>query len=406
MLHRTHIWFLSLLWLFTALAVLPGWTVRGADSEPLPDNRATLQLREQMLERFEQQPETCVKSFTAALDHESALIRRTAAHLLVRLGRPALDGIEKGLQSPDFQVRRIMMQGLSELGLLPDYWPVILQDAHPSIRSDVHLIYMEDYPLPEGAAFDAIIGRLAEAYSGGSPAARIHVVETIAQLPLTEAGQNLLIQAAADPDDAIRETAIRAIQTIITLDWPRGDEVIAAAEADDVRAIREIGFAMRVELLAVQDIPLPTTGWRFATDPDDQGEEDGWYKPAFDDSNWRSDGRIETAWEPFLGEFYIGNGWYRRDIDVPAVAGWDRAVLHFGGVDENGWAWLDGQALGEHAIGPFGWDMPFSFEVTEWIRPGERQQVTIRARNSIGNGGVWRPVRLIFLRDWPRGPGQ
>lgn len=367
------------------------------------DHRAVFHQRDQMLARFEQAGASAVPEFVDALEHDHALIRRTAAHLLVRLGDPALAGIEQGLRNDDFQVRRIMMRGLAERGTFADYWSVVLLDSHPSIRGDVQRRYMEDFPLPQGEPLEAIVRRLADAYAGADRENRMHVVETIAGLtPLTDAGRDLLGTAASDPDPEIRESAFHAIQSFLTLDWPGGEALIDAAEADPVRAIRDLGLAMRTTLLSVKIHTLPADGWRFQTDPDNRGVDAGWHQPGFDDSAWRDDGRIETAWETFLDEFYIGNGWYRREIDVPAAQGWDRAILHFGGVDESGWAWLDGQALGGQDIGTLGWDLPFSLEITDWVRPGERQHVAIRARNTLGNGGVWQPVRLIFLRNWPQ----
>lgn len=345
----------------------------------VPDNRAVLERREQLLRQFDEEGPAAVPDFIAALDHETELVRRTAAHLLVRLGTPALEGIETGLRNPDFQVRRIMMHGLADMDLFSDYWHVVLQDTHPSIRREIQLYFMTTYPLPEGEAFDAIVGRLADAYPGASDAVRQHVVETIAGLgPLTEQGRNLLIKASKDTHDAIRETAFQTIRNHLTLDWDGGEALLLAAEADASKVIRDLGFEMRTTLLRVQEVKLPVAGWRFRKDGDDQGMDNAWYRPDYDDSNWRDDGVIETAWARFLDAQYIGTGWYRRKIDLPEVPDWDNALIHFGGVDECARVWLDGEKLGEHDMGAAGWDVPFSFDVRKRFDPARRNRSPFR----------------------------
>lgn len=146
---------------------------------------------------------------------------------------------------------------------------------------------------------------------------------------------------------------------------------------------------------------LPQDGWRFRTDPDDAGRTAAWFAPDLDDGNWRTDVPIETSWQAFMERPYFGAAWYRRALDVPTfpksgVSLW----LTFRGVDEEAWVWINGRYVGEHAIGRDGWDRPFQFDVTEWVRPGAANQITIRVRNTIGGGGVWQPVHLD-VRDLP-----
>ena len=52
-------------------------------------------------------------------------------------------------------------------------------------------------------------------------------------------------------------------------------------------------------------------------------------------------------------------------------------------------------AAGEHANGPVGWDKRFLIDVTGQLEPGKENVIVVRVYNSIGAGGIWKPVRLI-----------
>ena len=167
---------------------------------------------------------------------------------------------------------------------------------------------------------------------------------------------------------------------------------------DESEAVRWLGRALRWELLGEAQVRLPRQGWRFKTDPGDVGRDAQWYAPDHDDSEWRTDVPIETSWQHHAEDgAYHGPAWYRRTIDVPAASDWDEAVLHFGGVDEQAWVWINGEFAGKHAEGPAGWNEPFVIDATEFIEPGETNQITIRAQNTAGGGGIWQPVSLHVL---------
>ncbi len=61
--------------------------------------------------------------------------------------------------------------------------------------------------------------------------------------------------------------------------------------------------------------------------------------------------------------------WYRRSFTVPEEWQGRRVLLHFGAVDWQAEAWLNGQWLGLHQGGY----LPFDFEVTRALQPGENK---------------------------------
>jgi hypothetical protein len=43
--------------------------------------------------------------------------------------------------------------------------------------------------------------------------------------------------------------------------------------------------------------------------------------------------------------------------------------------------------------------VPFEVDVTGYLRPGARNQVTVRVHDSLAYGGIWKSVKLITPRD-------
>jgi len=121
-----------------------------------------------------------------------------------------------------------------------------------------------------------------------------------------------------------------------------------------------------------------------------------WYEPDFDDSAWATI-HIEEAWEP-QGHEYDGVAWYRGWFDLPAQPEHLAVEIRFGAVDEEAWVWVNGQYVGQHDVGPEGWDRPFTLDVTTELKWGARNQITVRVFDSAYAGGVWKPVQLEVLQ--------
>src|SRR4029079_17129361 len=63
--------------------------------------------------------------------------------------------------------------------------------------------------------------------------------------------------------------------------------------------------------------------------------------------------------------------WYRRTFQRPKMAENGRLLLHFGAVDWQCKAWVNGKQVGEHRGG---YD-PFTFDVTDAARDGDNELV-------------------------------
>ena len=96
---------------------------------------------------------------------------------------------------------------------------------------------------------------------------------------------------------------------------------------------------------------------------------------------------------------------YRRAFSLPEANGM-RTILHFGAVDQHAEVFLNGVRLGEHAGGY----LPFSFDVTEQIKP--ENELVVIARDPLDhaypwgkqkqkNGGMWyTPFSGIWQTVW------
>ena len=153
------------------------------------------------------------------------------------------------------------------------------------------------------------------------------------------------------------------------------------------------------KLVLVGSRALSRTDWMFRKDSERSGDLQGWHRPETPVADWQTVD-ISKAWASFLGEPYIGSGWYRRHIEIPEPLDGRSVYLQFGGIDESCWLWVNETYVGRHHIGPKGWDISFRLDITPALRPG-KNLVTVRAMNTVGAGGIWRPVRLEFYR--PRG---
>ncbi|MEW6750836.1 MAG: sugar-binding domain-containing protein [Candidatus Latescibacterota bacterium] len=122
--------------------------------------------------------------------------------------------------------------------------------------------------------------------------------------------------------------------------------------------------------------------WRFAFDPGLSGEEQGWPQdPAGLQGNITVPFCPESRLSGVGHTDFIPAVWYHRTFAVPDSWGACRVLLHFGGVDYDCQAWVNGQAVGRH----YGGSASFAFDITAALRPGENQLV-VRAQDDVRSG--------------------
>ncbi len=149
--------------------------------------------------------------------------------------------------------------------------------------------------------------------------------------------------------------------------------------------------------------------WEFVTDPNDIGVDENWYETDSSWPDWKREVDLPKVWqelEDYHG--YTGTAWYRRTVSMPEGALEDgRVFLQFDAVDYETAAWVNGEHVGDNTGG----FLPFEFEVTDALKPGENTVcVSVTDPESlleIPHGkqgppwytrisGIWQSVRLEF----------
>ncbi len=137
--------------------------------------------------------------------------------------------------------------------------------------------------------------------------------------------------------------------------------------------------------------------WLFQTDPNNTGEQQGWYTTGLADNGWDKM-TVPGNWDT-RNEYahYAGKSWYRRQIVVPA--GWKNKLvrLQFEAVYHDSKIWINGQLLGSSHSG----FLPFEFDVSNLSNYGGQNTIVVCADNSFRRGAIWnwggirRPVQLV-----------
>lgn len=114
--------------------------------------------------------------------------------------------------------------------------------------------------------------------------------------------------------------------------------------------------------------------WDFSFDPTEEGLSNGWYKA---DAKLQQMINVPFCWESSLSGVedtnYLGQAWYQKKVTVDKD--WDgrKLFLKFGAVDWKCKLWVNGQEVGEH-VGGYN---AFEFDVTEYLKAGEENTITL-----------------------------
>lgn len=126
---------------------------------------------------------------------------------------------------------------------------------------------------------------------------------------------------------------------------------------------------------------------QFSTDPNDEGRFAGWYSPSFDASHWAT---IQST-RPFYsqgymskeGYPYLGNLWYRFEVEIPDSAKGKPVHLMCPVVDTEAWAWVNGNYVG-HRPYHESYERPceLDLDISSAVQPGRKNLIAIRVSTS------------------------
>lgn len=147
-----------------------------------------------------------------------------------------------------------------------------------------------------------------------------------------------------------------------------------------------------------------TEGWKFYL-----GDDSIAYNTQYDDAKWRildlphdwsieADFSLKNPATPGGGALPGGIGWYRKDFMVDKSDEGKNVYIDFDGIYWNSKVWINGHLLGER---PNGY-ISFRYDLTPYIKVGERNVIAVRVDNSkqpnsrwYSGSGIYRNVRLV-----------
>jgi hypothetical protein len=88
--------------------------------------------------------------------------------------------------------------------------------------------------------------------------------------------------------------------------------------------------------------------------------------------------------------------WYRRTFEVPRGWAGDRVLLNFEAVDWRTTVWVNGKKIGTHEGG---YD-PFSFDITDALKRGGKQELVVRVFDPTRSGT--QPFGKQVMRNWAK----
>ncbi|MDG2396814.1 MAG: glycoside hydrolase family 2 TIM barrel-domain containing protein [Flavobacteriaceae bacterium] len=120
--------------------------------------------------------------------------------------------------------------------------------------------------------------------------------------------------------------------------------------------------------------------WDFKFDAEDKGIKEQWYKGEVE---FDKKIMVPFPWGSKLSGINdeANIGWYRRAIKVPNKWKEKKTFLTIGASDWETSVWLDGKLLGKHQGGY----IPFSFDLTPYLKYGELQNLILRVDDNAGD---------------------
>ncbi|TDD10054.1 beta-glucuronidase [Saccharopolyspora terrae] len=139
--------------------------------------------------------------------------------------------------------------------------------------------------------------------------------------------------------------------------------------------------------------------WRFALDAEGVGRDQQWWRGALPG---KAEMPVPASYNDIPADAavrdHVGEVWYQTSAHVPATWGGQRIVLRFGAAAHRATVWVDDQEVVSH-VGGY---TPFEADVTDLVRLGEANRVTVVVDNRLD----WDSIPPGYVEDTPDGPRQ
>lgn len=205
------------------------------------------------------------------------------------------------------------------------------------------------------------------------------------------------IFADSKSDNGIRQKAMEEIRKFRKELLPN----VADVEFFSSRKNRLEGSAWKlIDVDLNNAIALPEK-WRVKLDSAGNGRKEGYFSPACNDKDWKTLSTWSFLEDQGILEYRFA--WYRTKVKIPSEYSSRKVILRIGAIDESGWIWVNGKPVGElifdKVLNPNSWCTAQEYDVTDAIKFGQDNQITVMVENTIGKGGLWRPSYIRFEKS-------
>ncbi len=120
--------------------------------------------------------------------------------------------------------------------------------------------------------------------------------------------------------------------------------------------------------------------WKFKVDFHNEGREKEWFKKPLDNTEEMAvpASYNDISQDPAVRD-HVGDVWYEKEIYVSNKWQGDRIVLRIGSATHYGALWINGKFAVDHQGGY----TPFEADITELVKLGERNRITICVNNEL-----------------------
>ena len=158
----------------------------------------------------------------------------------------------------------------------------------------------------------------------------------------------------------------------------------------------------------LERLALPIRRFRWAIDPDEKGEANGWMKADFKDAGWKTTDVCLETWSTLRQHDYFGSMWYRTEVMLPKVGPGKSILLWVGATDGTAKVFINGKHVPwtsdkeDHADEFRGYCKAATWDVTRHVNPGAVNRIAILSKrtsfNELGTGGLLAPVTLAWQK--------
>ena len=175
--------------------------------------------------------------------------------------------------------------------------------------------------------------------------------------------------------------------------WAQTDDALTATREATPAVVNPVILSPHRQTLGLDGT------WDFAADPFAIGVDQGWYRPDVALPNsvslqvpgcWEAQGigdpgsNVSILPNYSVGRMrhvYMGVAWYRKNVVVPADWAGSQVWLKIGGVQAQGWFWVNGSlvahASDKHYCGIY------KYNITDLVQPGRPATITAMVRNDV-----------------------